>query len=209
MVKDPEEIGCKGFGRLSSAKGHIREIDVCPGPECSAFLECLEEILWYVDRKLAGIGSSKRECSKINKEEISRRISELLSDFEQFSIHGPLKFAEDDISGVAELKEAMAQETPDGVILFNSKGDAVAYNVLGMKFYRNACLCHRDLVDKSCPIHKNLQHIFSGDAQVILQVLSGKKRIYEVKFSKVPFSILGDDGAVMSIRDVTGIKSKP
>ncbi len=103
-VKGPEEIGCSRSGRLNSSNSQATEKDVCLGPECSAFLECLEETLWYVDRRLETARRLEKPESENDREEANRKIAEILGNIEYLSMRGPLKFADEDISGVAELK---------------------------------------------------------------------------------------------------------
>ncbi len=104
-VRDPEQIGCRRFGRFPPSSDYVNGKDVCPGPECSAFLECLEETLWYLNRKLAD--AKKLEAAsetEAERREASGKIAEILGNIEYLSMQGPLKFADEGASGLAELR---------------------------------------------------------------------------------------------------------
>ena len=84
-VKNPEEIGCSRSGRLNSSDSQATKRDVCLGPECSAFLECLEETLWYVDRKLEIARKLENPESESYREEANRKIAEILGNIEMLT----------------------------------------------------------------------------------------------------------------------------
>ncbi len=207
-VKDPEDIGCRRFGRLPSSNGHVNQREVCLGPECNAFLECLEEMLWHVDRKQRNPMKLEDSVFETDKEEINRKTSEIIGKIEYFSMQGIPKFADEDISVVAELKDAMVEDIAEGVLLFDNKGYPVAHNLLGMRFYKDICTCSKDLIDKDCPIHTYLKQIISGNLEETSHEIGKNERIYEIRFSEIPFGIFEAHGAVVTIRDVTNEKPK-
>ncbi len=202
-MKDPEKIGCRSFGKFPSSKHQKDGKDICPGPECSAFLECLEETLWYVDRKLGNAMDFEESELEIDKEKISNKFAEILNDIEYLSMHGPLKFADEDISEIAKLKETMVEGMADGMILLNGTGRPMVYNLLGIKLYQDICTCHEDLIGGSCPVHACLEQIISEDMEITLQELIKNEKVYEMRFSKVLLSTRKEHGAVVIIRDVT------
>jgi CheY-like chemotaxis protein len=103
-LKDPDEIGCIRSERNPSSDSQMNRSDVCPGPECSAFLECLEEMLWYVSRKLEIAKKLERLEPRNDNGRTKAKIADILGHIEYLSMRGPLKFASDEISGITKLR---------------------------------------------------------------------------------------------------------